>query len=385
MNQTMITNTPPSEMEKYLPQCESIRGLAILLVFCFHYLGSLRGYMPYPELSSGLGLVFGGSTGVTLFFLLSGFLITRPFIQGAPLHISNFLTRRALRILPMYYFAIFISALISDGQWWAVLKSMFFYDINLGTLRPMGSVWWSLVVEVQFYLLLPLLVWLSLRPRWHFLFLPMIAGGLYSYFIIRSAPIQGEIWNVLRDSILGRWPIFLVGALLAWVQVCFAKKLQHQYRWTPWAGLPLILAALGVLTILCNHSVRNYGFLAHSFWYDHYLFEAFAWGLFVFALLNFRFPGQQIFVNPVLDRLGRWSYSLYLLHSGVIYFALKYNPIWIPAGSSQIILGGLLLLTISTALAAITYHFIEHPFLNIKPRLSPPEKAQTVMANQYQP
>ena len=47
----------------HLPECESLRGIAIVLVFCFHYLGSLRGYEPYANMPAGAGLIYGGNTG----------------------------------------------------------------------------------------------------------------------------------------------------------------------------------------------------------------------------------------------------------------------------------------------------------------------------------
>lgn len=355
--------------KQHLPECESIRGLAILLVFCFHYLGDLRGYLAYPEMKTGMGLLFGGNTGVTLFFVLSGFLITRPFFQGAPLQIRNFLSRRALRILPMFYVSILIGAVISH-QWGNVIKSLFFYDIGLGTLFPMGAVWWSLVVEVQFYLLLPLLVWLARRPGWRLLLLPILVVGLYSYLQIRNAPPMGGAWSELRDSIFGRWPIFLVGAGLAWVQVSLGDRLLRLGRWQPWVGLAVLLLALGILVVLCDHRVRTYGIYAHGLWYDYYFLDGLGWGLFVFALLNFRFPGYYLFVNPLLHRLGLWSYSLYLLHSAVLYFALKHNPQWMPAGSAQALLLGVALLAVAAALSALTYRYIEKPFLSIKPNWS---------------
>lgn len=375
-----VINTVSKKPKNHLPECESIRGIAILLVFCFHYLGSLRGYMPYPEMNSGMGLLFGGNTGVTLFFLLSGFLLTRPFLLGSPLQIKNFLVRRALRILPMFYFTILIGALIS-GKWEAVIPSMFFHGITLGTLWPMGAVWWSLVVEVQFYLLLPLIVWVSCRPRWRFLLAPLLACGIYSYMITRNAPMAGAIWDDMRDSILGRWPIFLVGAGLAWAHQILSNRLEVYKRKLSWPGLLLILLSLGILIMLCDYRFRIYGIRAHVLWYDHYLLEALAWSLFVFILLNFRFPGYRLFVNPVLHHIGLWSYSLYLLHSAVLHFTIMRHPLWAPVGTVQTITGGILLLLVATAISALTYRYIERPFLNFKPKMTSTELRKPIPIN----
>lgn len=348
-----------------LPQCESVRGLAIVLVFCFHYIGSLRGYLAYSELPPGMGLFVGGNTGVTLFFVLSGFLLTRPFFVGAPLHIWDFLLRRALRILPMFYVAILIGAFVSH-QWGNVLKSMFFYGIGMGTLPPMGVVWWSLVVEVQFYLLLPLLVWLATRSRFRWLLAPILAGGLYTYMHARSSQVTDIMVIDWRNNILGRWPVFLIGTGLAWLQAVVGKKRLVPERWQSVCGLAALILALVVLVIICDHRVRTFGVSSHQLWFDHYMLEAWGWALFLFVLLNFNFPGYRLFVNALLHRLGMWSYSIYLLHSGVLFFGLLHKPAWLSGGLVQIMFYGLLLFLISTGMSAVTYWCIERPFLSIK-------------------
>ena len=354
---------PP--MQDHLPQCESIRGIAILLVFSFHYIGSLRGYNPYPELPTGMGLLYGGNTGVTLFFLLSGFLLTRPFFQGVPTRYGSYFIRRALRILPMYYFAVLIGLFI-NYQWAAAFKSLFFYDITLTTLWPMGSVWWSLVVEVQFYLLLPLLLWLASRHNLRLLLIPLLLIAIYGYMQIRSAAPTDM--NELRSSILGRWPTFLLGAALAWLQVAQYERIRRLVIGSPWVGPALIVISISVLNILCGHRVRTLGWLAHVYWYDHYLFESLAWSVFMFAVLNFRFAGAALFVNPLLHRIGLWSYSLYLLHSAVIYYVMKVFKAQIPTSTLDVIAYGIGLLLLAAILSSVTFNLIEKPFLRLKPK-----------------
>ncbi|WP_422595974.1 acyltransferase family protein [Pseudomonas sp.] len=167
----------------------------------------------------GLGLLFGGNTGVTLLFVLSGFLLTRPFVRGAELNWLNFYQRRALRILPMYYLCVLLGALLNQPvAWVSALKALFFFDIGLSALWPMGAVWWSLVVEIQFYLLLPLLIWLVRSARWRYALWLVLAAAIYSYWRVRSAGTVDALWGSGRDSILGRWPCFMVGFDLACIE-----------------------------------------------------------------------------------------------------------------------------------------------------------------------
>jgi len=357
MNEEQSRNT--------LPQCESIRGIAALLVFWFHYLGGIYGYKANADLPVGLGLFFGGSTGVTLFFVLSAFLLTRPFFMGQPLESGQFFARRALRILPMFYVAILIGGLMS-GHWTRALKAMFFYDITLETLFPMSAVWWSLVTEVQFYLLLPVIVWLASHKERRLLLIPLFLGGVYAYIMIRSATTPSNPWFDYRNNIMGHWPVFLCGAALAWCQTHLSR---HRVTLPNWLGLPLIFCALALLEWLCDHRVRNYGAVkAHIYWFDHHILEAAGWSLFVFSLLNFRFPGYRLLVNPWLHRLGLWSYSFYLLHAGVlISLAPRLFP-WSIEKGWQAAAYGALLLMVTTAISALTYHWIERPFLRLKPK-----------------
>ena len=73
---------------RYLEECESVRGWAIILVFLFHWQGGIRGYDPIEgQPSLLLSFLYAGSTGVTLFFVLSGFLLSLPF-AGASLQLN---------------------------------------------------------------------------------------------------------------------------------------------------------------------------------------------------------------------------------------------------------------------------------------------------------
>lgn len=341
-----------------------MRGIAILLVFSFHYLGFLSSYDEKPDLPFGMGLFYGGNTGVTLFFLLSGFLLTRPFIAGAPRRFGTFLARRALRILPMYYLAVLIGALISN-QWIDALKSMFFYDIDLKTLWPMGGVWWSLVVEVQFYLLLPILVWLADQPRWRWLLLLLLGAAILAYLHIRSAAPQ-EFSN-MRGNLIGRWPVFMLGAALAWIQVHCGDTLKLLTTRTSWLGTILLVISLGALVLLCDYRIRNFGILAHVLFFDHYFLEGIAWAVFMFALLNFQPIGYKLLVNPIMNRLGMWSYSIYLIHAAVIFYIIKKWDIYAPSDMTSTIFFGIVLLIISAALASITYTYVEKPFFKSTP------------------
>lgn len=360
-------------LREHLTQCESIRGLAILLVFVFHFLGDVYGYQAHPQASLLSALPLGGDTGVTLFFVLSGFLLTLPYFNGASLKLGTYLRNRALRILPMYY-AMVLFAGWWTGQWQYVPRALLFQELKLEALFPMGAVWWSLVVEMQFYLLLPCLVVLAQRPALRWVLVVLLALAIYAYWQVSHAPLTANGgWAGQRNTLVGRWPLFCVGALLAWGHVRYGKwLLASQLSARRWPGLMLMLIGIGLLMAIIQHRVTLLGAaLSHLLWYDHYLLEALCWGLLLCVLLHLRPLGAILWVNPLLHRLGVWSYSLYLVHASVLFLIggklaralgpFRENPLLMVGA-------GACLFALSCLIASMTYRFVERPFLGLKKR-----------------
>lgn len=161
------------------PALDGLRGVAVLLVFVFHYGGGLRAHNVWMR---GFGyLTEAGWVGVDLFFALSGFLITGLLVEdlASPRVLRNFYARRALRILPLYFVALAVCALTALllGSRPAQLAPILIYLGFLQNLPPLLEPalhtppplplhhLWSLAVEEQFYLVWPLLVLAFRTPR----------------------------------------------------------------------------------------------------------------------------------------------------------------------------------------------------------------------------
>jgi len=150
-----------------MPELDTIRGIAVLLVLFFHGFGfryGVQGLSGFPKLF--VAATLPGWMGVNLFFVLSGFLITGILLDTKPKagYYRSFYTRRALRILPLYYGVLLLLAVLTRTGWvnrqasWAFLALSFFYLSNVTGLFgvPMQyGVLWSLAVEEHFYLLWP--------------------------------------------------------------------------------------------------------------------------------------------------------------------------------------------------------------------------------------
>ena len=157
------------QLPSHLPSLDGVRGLAIMLVLMHNFL--ILG-KPSGLFAQYVGYVMNvGWIGVRLFFVLSGFLITRILLetQDAPNYYSAFFARRVLRIFPLYYAALFLvffiwpafgsapPVLAQDHSVWLWLYvSNWTMPLGLGG----GSMphFWSLAVEEQFYLIWPFLV-----------------------------------------------------------------------------------------------------------------------------------------------------------------------------------------------------------------------------------
>ncbi|HZC25211.1 MAG TPA: acyltransferase, partial [Candidatus Binatia bacterium] len=317
------------EKSTRIPSLDGIRGLAISLVLLWHIpIKVFRGHVPHHPLLSWL-VDLGRFTwsGVDLFFVLSGFLIGGILLDaaGSASYFSTFYIRRAYRILPLYA-VILVSTLIVYGtnQWhwtkvatelsWFVLFLQNFRTAVIGTYAFFGlSMTWSLAVEEQFYLTLPLVIRLVKRQTLCWLLLG----------IVLAAPVfRVTVVNVLK---------------LPWIAA---------YILTPCRADTLCLGALIAIAIR-NRSVweklvtnRKYLYAGFAFvcsltaWMLASSFQPFTMQLFglEYSLLALLYallllctlispPLSRLFSFRPLRWLGSIAYGLYLFH-GMTTFLL---------------------------------------------------------------
>jgi peptidoglycan/LPS O-acetylase OafA/YrhL len=354
----------------FIPQLESFRGWAILLVVAFHAHGILLGGGPLPADSSiWLRLAGAGSTGVTLFFVLSGFLLTRPFIralrEGARVSIGHFYLARILRIVPLYYAAILVAWLVS-GNSTDAFKALMFVPVGF-SIFPFSVPWWSLCTEMQFYLLLP---WLMLalhqrKGRW------LIFLGLSIWLSLHWLHLLEPGWLALptgsQSSLFGRGFAFLVGGLAAWFHMSAA------YARLEASSLRVSLIALALLTALiallqwCGLMGQRSAIIAMPLYHD---LEALLWAGVLLCGLGSMAAGGRLFINPLLSHFGSISYSLYLVHLPVQFYLLHpLKDAGLSPSDIRMITAIIASFMLSWLLAVLCYHAIEKPCLLLKSRL----------------
>ena len=205
--------------QAHIPALDGLRGIAIILVMLFH----LTYFLPGVPLDVAfLRLTNYGWTGVDLFFVLSGFLITGILLEakGTPNYFKNFYARRALRIFPLYYgfvaFLIFVYPLAAaqfraerdilvENRWWVLGYAVNWIVAWTGDFgrTPLGTGgFWSLAIEEQYYLMWPAVVLLLSR---RVLFRVCIGIALFSVVVRFVMAFAGFGWAAINFVTFARF------------------------------------------------------------------------------------------------------------------------------------------------------------------------------------
>lgn len=368
-----------TEGRRYLAECESIRGWAILLVILFHWstFGLATWNQPIEDPNPILAFIYAGNSGVTLFFVLSGFLLSMPWLRGRTVKMVPFYRNRLLRIMPLYFVLVAI-ATVYHQQYWTGLQTLLFYNVQPLTLWPFGAVLWSLVIEMQFYLVLPVLMTVSRKDNYRFIGQAMIVALVGAYLAIIFSPdafLDEKTRLSLQDTLLGRSPNFLAGILCAWIYVRSESRraaIVSQRGVMAWRGDFFLLLILVILSMQFMR-VAEIGTLAvETEWPIRHGVEGFLWAILIYVIVAYPLKIRGLFVNSAVNTLGILAYSLYLLHFPLLTFLMAViypepaswftQPIWQAVAVSIGMLMGFVLLS------ALTYAVIERPFLALKAR-----------------
>ena len=326
-----------------------------------------------------MSFIVSGNTGVTLFFVLSGFLLSRPWFRSLqeenrpPPSVRNYYVARILRILPLYWVAV-VFAMAVSGNWQDGLQAMAFGFVGFD-IFPYSVVWWTLSTEVQFYLLLPLVMagWVAGR-WWRALVIAGLAGWLFWYsthVLFPDANIANSF--LLTKSVLARLPAFLAGIFACWIYL----RLDHRH-FTSRQSAALSLLVTTVLLVTLGLVLREVAHMgdrtAEATWHIHHAYEALLWAALLLVLLMGNPPGRALLVNRAMATLGKLSYSVYLNHVPILFFMIY--PVQQSLGkagyadSAWLYILPVVAFALSTLLGYVTYRLVELPFLGMKHRLS---------------
>ena len=360
-----------------MPELDTIRGIAVLLVLFFHGFGfryGLVGLAGIPKLF--VAATLPGWVGVNLFFVLSGFLITGILLdtKNRADYYRRFYLRRALRILPVYYAVLFLLAvatrvhLVERPISWQFLGLSCVYLANVTDLLgvPMQfGVLWSLAVEEHFYLLWPSAVH-SLSRRALALVATLICVLcllLRILYCIRGYSAGAGYTWLVADGLA-------MGALLA---------LSARGSW----GTRVCMARVAMIAIAASLALFGVGAHFGIFQASHFLGQTlrqtglnlFCGGLIASTLIVGTSSWKRIVNRPLLQFLGEISYGIYLFHMLIFEVVDHELGRFFPGFPQDAGHFGAMVLRfcsaagLSIGVAYLSRWYFEEPFLKFKERI----------------
>lgn len=327
------------------PRIESVRALAALAVLACHAYAVVNGFV-FESFSQRV-ILGGGLYGVDVFFCLSAYLLYLPFARrdfagGPRVLVGGYTANRLLRLLPLYYVGLVVVAVVNDEPGRTVLRVATFTQNFSEPLvaKAVNGPMWSLVVELHFYALLPVLAWALRRASRGS---PAVAAavlvglGLISIAVSEAGLAPHDVWTYNLPT---TFHFFVPGLLLALAQATGTRLPGRADVW--------LVASLPIWLIV-------------SYDYDYAPLAAVASFLVVgaAALPLTAGPLVRLFDLRWPAALGTASYSLYLWHLPILE--------WLPKPTTFGARGFLTMLGVATpvciAVAAASYWLIERPFL----------------------
>jgi peptidoglycan/LPS O-acetylase OafA/YrhL len=361
----------------WMPPLDGIRGLAILMVMLFHF-NVLLNPQSIPE-NFVRSLSRFGWTGVDLFFVLSGFLITGILLdsRNAENYFRSFYLRRITRIFPLYYLSLAVvfwvvptvllngprpssyqrvAYLVYAQNWHALSGNPY----TLSLLDP----YWSLGVEEQFYLVWPLVVFLFPPQR---VLKIAIGGALFSLALRLVLLAAHAIPATIYTNTLTRADSLLIGAACVFLlrNEVVNQRLRRLAVWlwlTPIVSLPLLRLASPSFS---NNAplIQSIGYSAIALSYAGLLVSLVARMQESSLLLRF-------FTSRAMTTLGKYSYGAYIWHILVLTVVVR-SELAILHALPPAFLNIPLVVAATLAVSMCSYALIERPFLSLKRYFEP--------------
>lgn len=373
---------------RHIGGLDGLRGVAALAVFGVHFNQNVQFDMLIGPIDVAT-LLANGERGVSVFFTLSGLLLSVLFWQAKNVHgqlpdLKTYAVRRLARILPTYYVALTLLLFI-DGLWRVpgagadiALHYAFLFNFAEFSIFSINPVFWTIAVEVQFYLLLPL-IFLFIRKlsngKGLAVILTLAMAGYLLHFILNRSITAIVHWPsapwlvwlrpngaVLYHSLAGQLPLFLLGVIAGhlFLQVRENKLAgQIKFQWLCEGGVWTLFAAALLLILTGGEDylqlpTGSYGFPGVPL-------------LLAMMILCIPFSRytKDLLDSTLLRGLGLLSYGLYLFHVPCLNLVYRYMSGLGIDISVQWGIFGTASLGLSLLVATASYLLIERPIMRL--------------------
>lgn len=369
-------------LQGHMPALDGVRGLAVLMVLGYHFIGGMEPTSRFERVVCKVAL--SGASGVELFFVLSGFLITGILFDASRKrpYFRNFYMRRFLRIFPLYYgvlAAIFLVApaipffqgkdldYLAAHQAWAWL-----YGVNVHV--ALHGAWsltyidhfWSLCVEEHFYLVWPLVVWLlASQPRRLMYVSLCVALGAMAARVVGF--VSGLSWWTTYVFTPFRFDGLALGGFLA-VLARQPDGLDLIARRLPRAAL-----IAGTLTAVTFAWVKTFsGDVSFIYPIRSALFEVLLAALLMWSITAPEGTAvSRFFRSRFMRTAGTYSYGLYVYHHFISYYMMEHRTEfvvarWLGSHFLAVLAQAVVGMAASAVIAYTSYELFEKRFLALK-------------------
>ena len=359
-----------SNNRTYIPEVDQLRGFAAMLVLFFHgyiLLGPIMAFgRSYDEgkdwqqpANYFVTILQEGHTGVALFIVLSGFILSLGAI-GNQVKYSSFLIARLLRIYPLLIVFWLVASRVEQGpvDILKVLTTLIPFNVPSGGLtNGFVAMFWAVAIEFQCYLIFPFLLAFS-NERGSKYLLQVIAVAFVmrclAVFAFGADPKDIGYW-----TIAGRIDQFCLGIIAARLYVTHKPK-----------AIWFLPAAVGIGAMLWIFN-RFGGGASRAYWKLAWpTIEGAAWAFFIVTYI----AAGRLLLKPIawiVTGVGVISFSIYLVHYPLIVLVMRNSLYlrWTGDGYTDALVTTLFIIApLSILIAILTYHTIELPFLGMRPK-----------------
>jgi peptidoglycan/LPS O-acetylase OafA/YrhL len=360
----------------FIPEIDGLRFLAIITVLLYH-LNTVFSKEIGLGLPSAL-IEMGGAKayfslawwwvrldlGVKVFFAISGFVLALPFlkyylgISDKKVKLKSYFIRRLTRLEPpfiitlVFFYLVHVFLLNEDAL--VFLKHLgagliYGHVFIFGTVNPINPVTWSLEAEAQFYIIIPLIMWLVFKVRNSAISILVLLGLILGSIFFRNEFVFSPYWG---RSIFAYFVNFAVGIIVCWAYLTFSN----------WFKVRLwVFDIIGL--------IATFG-LFYFYKPQHYVGNQILFNISIALVMITAFKGHILnwfYTRPLIYIIGGMCYSIYLIHYAFLHLTVKWTKaLWIEGISYTGNLGIQVLVGVPFVLfvSAVFFRYFERPFMD---------------------